>query len=180
VLGLLALVGVYLLSASALDDLEEERAQTVDALRTIRNERAHIRARQQRRDQTLARYRTKAPPLTSFVEEAARAASVTVAEATDRTTPPAEGHHYQKRAVSIRLRRVDLGSLVTFMDRLEAAPFPVAVTSIRIHRRFGESNSYDVDDMVIATWDRVESTAANRAGHGARPQPDTGSAGASP
>lgn len=164
VLAVLALAGVYFFVSSALDDLEAERADTVEALRTLRNERARIRQRQQRRERLAARYATKAPPLTSYVEEAARAANVTVAEATDRTAPPVEGRRFQRRAVAIRLRRVDLQSLVNFMDRIDSAPFPVAITSVRIRKRFGESNSYDVDDMVIATWDRLEPVSARGRG----------------
>lgn len=165
VLGVLLFFGLYVWSSSMLDELESERASAVDALRTIRNERSRIRARQQRRDQMLARYATRAPPLTSFIEGAARTANVTLAEATDLTSPPpTDGRRFQRRAVSIRLRRVDLQSLANFMDRIEAAPFPIAITSVRIRRRFGESNSYDVDDMMIATWDRVE--PARRTGNG--------------
>jgi uncharacterized membrane protein YgcG len=148
-----------------LDDIETERADLVDALRTIRNERPRIRQRQERRDQMLARYANRAPALTSFIETAAHEANVQVAEATDRNAPPAQGARFQKRSVSIRLRHVDLQSLVAFMERIDAATFPIAITSMRIHKRFGEANSYDVDDMVITTWDRVE--PARRTGTGA-------------
>ncbi|MEI8256910.1 MAG: hypothetical protein WCJ30_14655 [Deltaproteobacteria bacterium] len=162
VLALMLLGGMWWWSSTALDNLETERADLVDALRTIRNERPRIRLRQQRHDRMLARYADRAPALTSFIESAAQDANVQVAEATDRTTPPAEGRRFQRRAVSIRLRHVDLQSLVSFMEHIDAAPFPVAVTSIRIHKRFGESNSYDVDDMVISTWDRVQAAASTR------------------
>ncbi len=169
---ILLLGGMYWWSASALDDIESERASAVDALRVIRNESSHIRDRRRRRDQMLERYRTRAPALTSFVESAAREANVTVSEATDRN-PTNDGRSFQRRAVNIRLRRVDLQSLVNFMSRIDSAPFPVAITSIRIRRRFGEANAYDVDDMVISTWDRTATAAADR-------RTTTGSAGAAP
>ena len=151
---LLTAAGVYWLTG-ALDDLETERAQLVDALRVIRAERPRIAQRRERRRAMAARYAERAPALTSFVETAAREAEVTVSEAVDRPSLPAENRRFQRRAVSIRLRRVNLQSLVSFMDRIESAEFPVAITGIRIRKRFGESNSYDVDDMVISTWDRV-------------------------
>src|SRR5262249_48289332 len=116
--GLLALVGIYFWSASALDDIESDRAAAVDALRTIRNERVHIRERQAQREELLARYRNKAPALTSFVEAAASEANIEVAEAADRNTPAADHARFAKRAVSIRLRKVDLQSLVAFMHRI--------------------------------------------------------------
>jgi type II secretory pathway component PulM len=180
-LALLAFLGLYFWSATVLDDIEAERTAAVDALRTIRNERAHISERQQRHEQMLARYRVHAPPLTSFVEQAARAANITVAEAIDRTAPPVEGRRFQKRTVSIRLRHVDLQSLTTFVNQIDSADFPVAITSMRIHKRYGEGNSYDVDDMVIATWDRVEPSGAAPAGTGnaRRPQDNTVSSRAS-
>ena len=62
VIGGLGLVAVVFFSSIALDDLETERAQAVDALRTIRNERPRIRQRQERRESMLARYRTHPEP----------------------------------------------------------------------------------------------------------------------
>ena len=56
--------------------------------------------------------------------------------------------------MSIRLRAVPLEALANFMDRIEQASFPVAITAVRIRRRFGEANRYDVDDMVISTFDQ--------------------------
>jgi hypothetical protein len=179
----LVLGGLWYWSSSVLDDIETERADLVDALRTIRNERPRIRQRQEQHERMLARYANRAPPLTSFVETAAHDANVQVAEATDRNTPPAPGARFQKRSVSIRLRHVDLQSLVAFMERIDAATFPIAITSMRVHKRFGESNSYDVDDMVITTWDRIEPPrrgASSGAGAGASGTSRTaGSSGAS-
>ncbi len=173
----LVMGGIWWWSSSALDALETERADLVDALRTIRNERPRIRQRQDRREQMLARYANRAPALTSFIETAAHDASVEVAESTNRNSPAAQGARFQKRAVSIRLRHVDLQSLVAFMDRIDAATFPIAITSMRVHKRFGESNSYDVDDMVITTWDRVEPARRSTTG-GASTGNTTGAAGA--
>ena len=154
VFGLLVFLGLYFWSAARLDAIDEDRAATLDALQTIQRARTRIAARNTRREALLARYRTRAPALTSFVEEQARAASVRVSESQDRPPAPA-GRQFSERAVSIRLRQISLQALADFMDRIDNAPFPVAITSVRIHRRFGESNSYDVDDMVIATWDQV-------------------------
>lgn len=159
VFGVLAFAGVYYWSSTKLDRLEEDRAATVDALRTIQRARPRIAARNARRDALLLRYANKAPPLTTFVEEQARAASLQVAEAQDRPNTAA-GRRFAERSVAIRLRRVSLEALTDFMDRIDGAPFPVAITSLRLRRRYGESNAYDVDDMVIATWDQA--TAAPR------------------
>ena len=46
-------------------------------------------------------------------------------------------------------------ALADFFERIDAAAFPVAISSVRIRRRFGEANKYDIDDLVITTWDRV-------------------------
>lgn len=162
VLAAMLLLGMYYWSSSVIDEVEGERAQLVEALRMIRNERPRIRERQRQREEMLGRYRVPAPPLTSFVESAAREANVQVEAAADRPVQQLPGGRFARRSVSIRLRHVDLQSLVTFMDRIEAAPFPVAITSIRIRKRFGEQNSYDVDDMVISTYDRVERAPAGR------------------
>jgi alkylation response protein AidB-like acyl-CoA dehydrogenase len=61
-----------------------------------------------------------------------------------------------------------IDALADFMDRIESAEFPVAITAVRIRRRFGEPNRYDVDDMVITTWDQV-AAGAEREGAASRP-----------
>lgn len=165
VMGLLAFAGVYYWSAVELARIEQERADTLTALRDIRAARPRIAARNARRDALLARYHTKAPPLTSFVEEQAQQSHVQVSEAQDRPQTPS-GRRFMERSLSIRLRHVSLQALAEFMDRIDAAEFPVAIRSIRIHRRFGEGNAYDVDDMVITTWDQVPERPAERGRNG--------------
>ncbi|MFO0644999.1 MAG: hypothetical protein U0326_02100 [Polyangiales bacterium] len=159
VFGVLTFIGVSWWSSSQLEAIERDCADTKEALRTIQRLRPRIAARNARRDAMLLRYHTRAPALTSFVEEQARASHVQVAESQDRPPTPA-GRRFTERAVSIRLRAVGIDALADFMDRIESAEFPVAITSVRIRRRFGEANRYDVDDMVIATWD--QNPAANR------------------
>jgi hypothetical protein len=150
-------------SSRRLHALEEERADTLEALRTIQRQRPAIAQRAARREALLARYRQRPPPLTTFVEAKAGEAHVQVAEAQDRPTANA-GRRFLERSVQIRLRAVSLTALADFMDRLEQAPFPIAITQIRVRRRFGERDRYDVDDMVIATWE--QSTEAPRPGNG--------------
>lgn len=164
VAAVLIFLGVGLVSARRLAALEAERSAMVDTLRYIQRARGRIAARNQRREAILARYRTRAPALTTFVEEQARAANVQVSEAQDRAPVPA-GTRFTERSVSIRLRAVPLEALADFMDRIEQATFPVAITAVRIRRRFGEANRYDVDDMVISTFDQVAE------GGTARPRP---------
>lgn len=168
-LGVVTLVFAFFLvswlSSRRLAALEGERADTLEALRTIQRQRPLIAARAARREALLARYRQRPPPLTTYVEAKAGEAHVQVAEAQDR--PPANvGRRFVERSVQIRLRAVSLSALADFMDRLEQAPFPVAITQVRIRHRFGERDRYDVDDMVIATWEQAPE--APRGGAGAR------------
>ncbi|MBP6834327.1 MAG: type II secretion system protein M [Deltaproteobacteria bacterium] len=151
---LLGFLGFWMWSKRRLDAIDSERADMVEALRFIQRSRPRIAARNQRREAMLARYRTRAPALTSYVEEQAHAANVQVAEAQDRPATPA-GPRFTQRSVSIRLRQVSLEALADFFERIDSAAFPVAISSVRIRRRFGEANKYDIDDLVITTWDRV-------------------------
>lgn len=157
----LVFLGFWMWSKRRLDAIDSERADMVEALRFIQRSRPRIAARNQRRDAMLARYRTRAPALTSYVEEQAHAANVQVVEAQDRPATPA-GPRFTQRSVSIRLRQVSLQALADFFERIDSASFPVAITSVRIRKRFGEANAYDVDDLVITTWDRT--AEGNRTG----------------
>ncbi len=183
--GLLAIglvFGMWLLSYSLLSNLESERATTLDALRVIRAERPRIRQRQQARAQVLARYEQRAPALGGFIEQAARIAQVTVSETNDRPVQRVDAGRFERRSVSIRVRSVNLQSLVAFMAQIDNAPFPVAITTLRMRKRFNESNNYDVDEMVITTFDRVVRTGERRAGAdgGVAPASSTGGAVAVP
>ncbi|MBL8683663.1 MAG: hypothetical protein JNK05_31115 [Myxococcales bacterium] len=160
VLGLV--FGLWVLSAALLSGLEEQRAATLDALRVIRSERARIRQRQQQRAQVLARYEQRAPALGSFIEQAARAAEVTVTETNDRPVQRVDSGRFERRSTSIRLRSINLQKLVAFMAQIDNAPFPVAITTLRLRKRFNESNNYDVDEMVITTFDRVRRAGESR------------------
>lgn len=158
ILGFATLLFVFFLvswwSSRRLALMEAERADTLEALRTIQRLRPEIAQRAARRQALLARYRQRPPALTTFVEAKAGEAEVQVAEAQDR--PPATvGRRFTERSVTIRVRAVSLTALADFMDRLEQAPFPIAITQIRVRRRFGERDRYDVDDMVIATWEQA-------------------------
>ena len=177
VFGVLVFLGLSWWSSSQLEAIERECNDTKDALRVIQRMRPRIAARNARRDAVLLRYRTHAPALTSFVEEQARAAHVQVAESQDRPPTPV-GRRFSERAVSIRLRAVGLDALSDFMDRIEGAQFPVAITSVRIRRRFGEPNRYDVDDMVISTWDQIP--GANARGNGTNSNTTNNSNGGAP
>lgn len=160
----LVFLGFWVWSKRRLDALDSERADMVDALRFIQRARPRIAARNRQRDAMIARYRTKAPPLTSFVEEQAHAANVQVAEAQDRSPTPV-GPRFTQRSVSIRLRQVSLEQVADFFERIDSAPFPVAISSVRIRRRFGEADRYDLDDLVITTWDRSAEAARPAAGN---------------
>jgi hypothetical protein len=156
--------GLWILSYALLSNLDSERASTLEALRVIRTERARIRQRQQARTQVLLRYEQRAPALGGFIEQAARAAQVTVSETNDRPVQRADGGRFERRSTSIRLRSVNLQSLIAFMAQIDNAPFPVAITTLRLRKRFNESNNYDVDEMVITTFDRVVRAGERRPG----------------
>lgn len=167
------LAGIGWWSSRKLAAIEEDRASILEALRVIQRSRTRIAARNQRREAILARYRNRAPALTTFVEEQARNAHVQVSEAQDRPSTPA-GTRFTQRSVVIRLRAVPLEALVDFLERIDNASFPVAITGVRLRRRFGEANRYDVDDLVISTFDPAAEPERNeRAGRNERPRRTT-------
>jgi hypothetical protein len=91
-----------------------------------------------------------------------RAAEVTVTETNDRPVQRVDSGRFERRSTSIRLRSINLQKLVAFMAQIDNAPFPVAITTLRLRKRFNESNNYDVDEMVITTFDRVRRAGESR------------------
>lgn len=162
-------IGIVLWSRSVLDEIDQARVQTLEALRVIRTQRAKIRARQQQRASVLSRYDERVPALGGFVEQAARVAHITVSETSDRPVQRVDGGRFERRSVSIRIRDTDLQSLIAFMAQIDGSRFPIAITTLNMRKRFHESNKYDVDEMVITTFDRIL-----RPGERGRNQSDAG------
>lgn len=152
-------LAIYLVR-SAIADVEEDFDEASDILRTIEAKReAYLEAKQaQRFDQ---KARGKPIPLRTLVDKVAEQTEVTVPdvkEIPDKTHPSGWIEH----AVELSIRDVGLESMTLFMEQVEdyRRKFPIAITKLKIRKRRGGEDSFDVMEMMISTYEQVSSGGA--------------------
>lgn len=156
--GLVLAVGLLVLLPLGLQTLVLSRARDNDALRgaleAIQGSRGVIVQRRAERSQLDQRYRSKAPALAGFIEEAARAHKVEVSESQDRQAVP-HGKKFEERQTVVRLRKSGMLPIAKFLEKIEQSGQPVAVTRLNIRKRSGEADSFDVE-VGVSAFDRKE------------------------
>lgn len=134
--------------ASKRDEAHDVRALTQQIL----VQRALVAERRAKRAALLARYARPAPPLGSFIEEAAKTNGLSVTESQDRPEVP-HGKRYTERMTVVRLHKIGMKALAMTLEKLETSGFPVAVTRLSIKPRGGEQDMYEVE-LGVSAFDR--------------------------
>jgi Tfp pilus assembly protein PilO len=147
--------GTFLLLDSAAT-LQENNADTREALAAIAKHRDEYLEAKKRSAEQEARIGTEPPQLISDIENAAREEQVQIAESSERPTSPA-GKRYSEHDVDIKIREVDLQSLSKFLRRLETGPRLVFFTRLAIKKRYSENDKLDVEATATA-FERLKET----------------------
>lgn len=154
--GLGALFLFFVLGAEAWGwQLSSEAKELEAATNEVRDARPKVQKDKEIRERAQRRYASKAPELATFLEEKAKSSSVSLADTQPQAEVPSEGKQFVERGVVTHLRRVGLKPLVSFMEALESAHLPLAVTRVNVRKRSTEPNSYDVE-LGVSAYDRKE------------------------
>ena len=89
--------------------------------------------------------------LDRFVETAAAAVGVSIAESSQMA--PVEIDSYTQNAVEIKLRKVRIDQVARLMKELESNPGIVQVTRLNVNTRWGQNSELDIE-MVVTTFER--------------------------
>ncbi|MGZ5970589.1 MAG: hypothetical protein ACXWP4_23120, partial [Polyangiales bacterium] len=127
------------------------------AIQDVNAARAKIAARKASLGDVAARYANKAPPLGTLVDNAAKSSGLEVASQTD-IPPVPRGKLYTERATKLSIQKTGLKALANFMEKIDTAGYPVAITGLDLTKRI-EPDAYTVN-MTISAYDRVEQAAA--------------------
>ena len=148
-IGLLVPIGLQALAfakRSSNSDLRE-------ALQHVQSARSEIAERTSKKDHVAARYVKKAPPLAGYMDQAARALKLEVADSNDRPDV-AIGKKYTERYTVIHIRKAGLLPLIRFLETIEKSGHPMIVQRLNVRKRSGEANAYDVE-VGVAAYDRA-------------------------
>ena len=143
------LPGALMAMASAR---ESENQALRDTIETIERSEKGLSKSAAKRDLVLARYKTPAPTLASWLDRLARAQQLEIPESQDRAVVP-HGKKFEERSTKILFRRTGLGKLVRFMESVAQSPYSVVVSKLNIRKRGSEPDSFDVE-MIVSAYDR--------------------------
>jgi general secretion pathway protein M len=152
VLGAMIFLAVPIGIAATVHSKSSENDAIRDAITSIEDGREAVEKERATRDAVTQRYASPAPPLATFLSKVAAEAELDIPESQDRQAMP-HGKRYTERSTKITLRKVGMLKLVRLMEKIETSGHPVALSSLNIHKRGSEPDSFDVD-MVVSAYDR--------------------------
>ncbi|MEZ4301677.1 MAG: hypothetical protein R3B70_42475, partial [Polyangiaceae bacterium] len=127
-----------------------------DDIRAVLNEiddsRATINERKAKKDALLAKYASPAPPLGGFIEQAAKAHSLTAADTQDKPEAP-HGKLYSERFTVVKMHKIGMKPFVDMLQQIETSNHPLAVTRLNIKPRPNEPDQYEIE-VGISAYDR--------------------------
>ena len=149
VVGAVVVVGHIIISG--LEDLEQKNDATRTALKNLTVNHGCYMQHRQRTAQLEVRMSRAPLELNRYVETAASAVGVSIAESTEIS--PMEVDRYTQRGVEIKLRKVGIEQLGKLIQELESSPHIVQITRLNVTTRWNQHSELDVE-MVVSTFER--------------------------
>ena len=148
----LIILGVGYWIGSGLEEIETRNADTRKALTYLRRHQNTYLQHRRRMAALGVRMGHSPLELNSYVEKAASAVGVTIAESGGIS--PIPGDRFTRRGVEIKLNRVTIGQLGSLLKTIEDdTAHIVQVTRLAVRTRWNRNQELDVE-MVVSTYDR--------------------------
>jgi type II secretory pathway component PulM len=167
--GALGGCGVLLVSYLVVDafrTMSQENQDMREAINAIAKHSDEYRDAKAQVTAIQKRIGTEPPQLAADLEAAAKEAGIQIPETADRPDSAA-GKHYVEHSLDVKLRKVDLKSLATFLSKVETGRALVLITRLDIRRSFGgDGTSVDVD-LTATTFERLKDGSKKPAPKGA-------------
>jgi len=161
-----ALLLVSYLVFDSMQSMAAENQDMRDALDAIAKHSGEYRDAKAKAAAQALRIGENAPQLAADLEAAAKEAGIQIPETADRPDAPA-GKRYVEHSLDVKLRKVDLVALATFLSKVETGKNLVLITRLQIRRSFGgDGNSVDVD-LTATAWEHIKESTKKPARAGA-------------
>jgi type II secretory pathway component PulM len=139
----------------SVQSMSEENQDMRDALDAIAKHSDEFRDAKAKAKAQELRIGTEPPQLAADLEAAAKEAGIQIPETADRPDAAA-GKRYVEHSLDVKLRKVDLKSLATFLSKVETGRNLVLITRLQIRRSFGgDGTSVDVD-LTATAYERLK------------------------
>ncbi len=150
---LLLVVGLVV-SQITLGKRRGEIESLLEARATVEEARPKVAEAKARKQQLTQRYGTKAPSLSGYLDQEARAEKLDVADHADRPEGRV-GKRFSERHHVMHVRKAGMRPIAMFLERIAKSPYPLAVSRLLIAKRGSEPDSYDVE-FGVSAYDRAE------------------------
>jgi hypothetical protein len=152
---LCAVVLVAYLTVDSLQSMAQENREMRDAINDIAKHSDEYREAKAKVEAQKLRIGNEPPQLAADLEAAAKEAGIQIPETSDRPDAAA-GKRYVEHSLDVKLRKVDLKSLATFLSKVETGKSLILVTRLQIRRSFGgDGGNVDVD-LTATTYERLK------------------------
>jgi type II secretory pathway component PulM len=147
--GVVVIVGYIILSG--LEEIEENNEAMRVALKDLERNRECYLVHRRRTAQLEVRMSRTPLELNRFVETAASAVGVSIAESSE--IAPVAVDRYTQRGVEIKLRKITIEQLAKLIKELENSPHIVQITRLNVNTRWNQHEDLDVE-LVVSTFER--------------------------
>jgi len=139
----------------SMQTMSQDNQDMRDALDAIAKHSEEFREAKARAAAQALRIGSEPPQLAADLEAAAKEAGIQIPETADRPDAAA-GKRYVEHSLDVKLRKVDLKSLATFLSKVESGRSLVLITRLQIRRSFGgDGTSVDVD-LTATAYERLK------------------------
>jgi Tfp pilus assembly protein PilO len=167
--GAFALCAVSLVAYLMIDSLQSMAQENQDMRNAINDIAKHSDEYREAKAQVEAQQKrigNEPPQLAADLEAAAKEAGIQIPETSDRPDAAA-GKRYVEHSLDVKLRKVDLKSLATFLNKVETGKSLILVTRLQIRRSFGGDGSNVDVDLTATTYERLKDASKKPAAKGA-------------
>lgn len=148
----LLVLAVPMYAWSSVRNARDSNDQVRDLIADIYKARMGVGELRAKQEALLARYSKPAPALAGFIEDAAKANNITIADSQDKPEVP-HGKRYTERITVVKLHKVGMLNLVKLLEKIEQSGHPLAISRLNIRPRSGEPDSYEVE-LGVSAYDR--------------------------
>lgn len=152
VAGVLLLLVLPIALLTSLSSKKDQNADIRAAIGSIDDARSTIGERKAKAQAVLAKYANPAPALAGFIEQAAKAHSLTAADTQDKPETP-HGKMYTERFTVVKMHKIGMKAFVEMLQGIETSGHPIAVTRLNIKPRPNEPDQYEIE-LGISAYDR--------------------------
>jgi hypothetical protein len=163
--GLIAVSLVAYLMVDSLQGMARENQEMRDAISDIAKHSDEYREAKAKVEAQRKRIGDEPPQLAADLEASAKEAGIQIPETSDRPDAPA-GKRYVEHSLDVKLRKVDLKSLATFLSKVETGKSLILVTRLQVRRSFGGDGSNVDVDLTATTYERLKDGSKKPAAKG--------------